>query len=187
MESITHMVAHSQTNPPLLLHPPLPTLNFQLSIRFPAPHSYLPSPGFYSSTFPLLHPFLFPFQSFIPNPPLFLSYIFRSTPIFFCSLSHSPFQFSLHSNHLSLWKFTFFFFLPLPFPILLVSSPRKPSTPLVPLLLRFHSASPLFSFQQQSACDLFHFFILYLPLHLLFSTLNFHHSTFLFAILHPSS
>ena len=83
------MVAHSQTNPPLLLHPPLPTLNFQLSIRFPAPHSYLPSPHFYSSTFPLLRPFLFPFQSFIPNPPLFLSYIFRSTPIFFCSLSLS--------------------------------------------------------------------------------------------------
>ena len=40
MESVTHMVAHSQTNPPLLLHPSLPTLNFQLSIRFPAPHSY---------------------------------------------------------------------------------------------------------------------------------------------------
>ena len=69
---------------------------------------HLPSLDFYSSTFPLLHPFLFPFQSFIPNPPLFLSYIFRSTPIFFCSLSLSFPAFSSLKSLVPL-KFTIFF------------------------------------------------------------------------------
>ena len=135
MESISHMVAHSQTNPPLLLHPPLPTLNFQLSIRFPASHSYT-----------------------------FLLLTFTDLPSHFSTLFSSPFNLlSLHfSSHIVL------------------------------LLHRFHSTSPLFSVQQQSAfssidakCHLFHFSVLYLPLHLLFSTLNFHHFTFLFAILYP--
>ena len=102
MESITDMVAHSQTNPPLLLHPPLPTLNFQLSIRFPAPHSYtfllltftaLPShfSTLFSSPFNLLSLTLH-----------FSSHIFFAPLQYFSARSHSPFQLCLHSNHLSL-------------------------------------------------------------------------------------
>ena len=162
MESITHMVAHSQTNPPLLLHPPLPTLNFQLSIRFPALTLTFLLLTFTAppSRFSIL--FSFPFSLFSLTLH-FSSHTFFAPLQYFSARSHSPFQLSFHKSLVPL-IFTIFFLstssIPHSFGLFSTKTFHSIS---VPLLLRFHSASPLFSFQQQSVlssidskCDLFH-------------------------------
>ena len=98
-QSLTWLPTHRQIH--LLLHPPLPTLNFQLSIRFPALTltflllTFTAPPSHFSTLFS------FPFNLFSLTLH-FSSHTFFAPLQYFSACSHSPFQLSLHSSHLSL-------------------------------------------------------------------------------------